>query len=309
MWKPDLCIYHGGCDDGFASATVARLKWPGLVCVGAMHNKPIPVDVAGKAVLMVDFSYKHEVMKSAPWRSCIILDHHETAAAELEPFQVDWIMRFGADTIGNVDGTHAHFDMTKSGAMLTWNFCFPNKEAPEFIRCIQARDLWHLTEEVKQFSAAVRSYPQDFDIWEEWVRYGDKSALELVEEGRPLVRSHLMVMAKILREAHELLFKPEDGGPKLMMRVPAVNCPYHYASDAAHLLLEQNPGAPFAAAYFRRSDGRRQFSLRSEDGRFSVSDVAKRYGGGGHRNSSGFDVQWLGDIAPASIPAAYPLGR
>lgn len=33
-----------------------------------------------------------------------------------------------------------------------------------------------------------------------------------------------------------------------------------------------------------------QWSLRSEDGRVDVSEIAKSYGGGGHRNAAGFQI-------------------
>jgi len=43
----------------------------------------------------------------------------------------------------------------------------------------------------------------------------------------------------------------------------------------------------FGAAYFVRDDGKKVYSLRSV-GDFDVSEVAKKYGGGGHRNAAGF---------------------
>ena len=26
-WKPDICIYHGGCDDGFGAALAVHMRW------------------------------------------------------------------------------------------------------------------------------------------------------------------------------------------------------------------------------------------------------------------------------------------
>ena len=46
---------------------------------------------------------------------------------------------------------------------------------------------------------------------------------------------------------------------------------------------------PFGACYFDRGDGKRQWSLRSRDGAVDVAKVAKRHGGGGHRNAAGFE--------------------
>lgn len=293
MWKPDICIYHGNCDDGFAAATIARMKWPDLPCYGAVHNKPLLIELGAKNVLMVDFSLKRDVMTKVfgefGWKSCIVLDHHKTAEAELQPFIADWLSLpdMHADTIGNLDGTFAKFDMKKSGAMLAWEFCFPYDQAPLLVEMVQARDLWRLSQEVEYCSAALRSYPQDFEIWTRLMK-SDAATQRMIVEGEGIHRSHLMTMAKILREKHLIKIGQDI--------VHAVNCPYHYASDAAHVILEQDAGAPFGAAYFRRADGRWQFSLRSDDGRVDVSEVAKRFGGGGHRNAAGFDVEDLEDL-------------
>ena len=67
--------------------------------------------------------------------------------------------------------------------------------------------------------------------------------------------------------------------------MPCVNAPYHWSSDAAHVLAE---GQPFAAAWFDRGDGKRVFSLRSSADGADVGAIAKKYGGGGHRHSAGF---------------------
>ena len=62
--------------------------------------------------------------------------------------------------------------------------------------------------------------------------------------------------------------------------VPVVNATC-YQSEIGDQLNARYPDSPFAACYFERADGRRQWSLRSK-GNFDVSEVAQRFGGGGH---------------------------
>lgn len=57
-------------------------------------------------------------------------------------------------------------------------------------------------------------------------------------------------------------------------------------SEIAGKLAE---GRPFGASYFIDGDGVKRWSLRSRDGGIDVSEIAKRRGGGGHRNASGFE--------------------
>ena len=63
-------------------------------------------------------------------------------------------------------------------------------------------------------------------------------------------------------------------------------CPYELVSDVCNEMLRRNPDAPFAVALIR-SKGGLTFSFRSEDSRIDVSEIAKSFGGGGHRNAAG----------------------
>jgi hypothetical protein len=55
--------------------------------------------------------------------------------------------------------------------------------------------------------------------------------------------------------------------------------------------------APFAMGWYQRGDGRYAYSLRSR-GDFDVSELAKKYGGGGHKNAAGFLVESRVDEEP-----------
>lgn len=287
MWKPDLCIYHGGCDDGFTAAWAVWKEWPHIEFVPGIYGKE-PPNCAGKHVLMVDFSYKRPVLEAmgAVARTITILDHHKTAQADLETFaifnpvnaeNIDDILGATQPGLGNI---RAEFDMDRSGAMMTWQFIFPDSLIPEFIKLIQDRDLWKFKygDRTKMFSAALRTYAMDFKTWDGLMT----KVPELVNAGETVLRAHNANIAKFLADAYIDVI---DG-----MTVPIVNVPYHYASDTAHALLQKYPEAPFTACWFRRGDGMVQYSLRSEDRRVDVSEVAKKFGGGGHRNAAGYQV-------------------
>jgi oligoribonuclease NrnB/cAMP/cGMP phosphodiesterase (DHH superfamily) len=277
MMKPDICIYHGGCDDGFGAAWAVWKKWPDVQFVPGVYGKE-PPDVTGKNVLMVDFSYKRpviEAMAKAAW-SLTILDHHKTAQADLLDMEA-----WAAMEDCNVKVV---FDMDQSGAALAWDYChgpIDNKlKRPWMIDMIEDRDLWRFKhgDETRQFSAALRTYPMDFDVWQEISCRPEK----LVEEGKVILRAHQANIQKFMAD----VFWEKIGGHS----VPCCNVPYHYASDTAHELLQRFPDAPFAASWFKRGDGLFQASLRSEDRRLDVSEIAKKYGGGGHRNAAGFQI-------------------
>lgn len=73
-------------------------------------------------------------------------------------------------------------------------------------------------------------------------------------------------------------------------RVPVVNASMLF-SEVGDELCRRYPDVPFAAYYFDRADGQRQWGLRSRGG-FDVSVVAKACGGGGHAAAAG----WVEEI-------------
>jgi oligoribonuclease NrnB/cAMP/cGMP phosphodiesterase (DHH superfamily) len=70
--------------------------------------------------------------------------------------------------------------------------------------------------------------------------------------------------------------------------VPVLNAPYFWSPDAGHIMAQ---GEPFAACYWDVANGERVFSLRSADDGVDVSEIAKKFGGGGHPHASGFKVR------------------
>lgn len=293
-WKPDICVYHGGCDDGFGAAWVVRKKWPDVRFVpGAYAGTKWPVGLTGKNVLFVDFSLKRDAMIEFTYggllgevpRSVVILDHHKTAEAELKDWDWGPVTAASLDDIGirvNKAAVEtalpiaAHFDMDHSGARMAWDFCFPGEPVPPLIDHIEDRDLWRFRMMTTHaVSAALRTYDHDFGLWDEL------DVPSLIAEGTVVLRGHQKNVQAFIANR----YWDEIGG----VRVPVVNVPYHYASDCADAMLRAEPDAPFCASWFKRADGKVQFSLRSRDDRMDVSEIAKKFGGGGHRNAAGFE--------------------
>ena len=153
-------IYHADCTDGFGAAYAA---WK---CLGnraeyyaCKHGTP-PPDVKGKIVAILDFSFNNattkQMIKDAA--GLIVIDHHKSAMVELH------------------DISNTHFDMTKSGAMLAWEFFHPGKDHPKFIGYIQDRDLWKWELPYsKEFAAAFDMVPFEF---EEFEKFEDDSVFD-----------------------------------------------------------------------------------------------------------------------------------
>ena len=101
----------------------------------------------------------------------------------------------------------------------------------------------------------------------------------LAKEGEAIERKHF----KDIAELTGVVTRPmRIGGFDVLV----ANLPYTLTSDAGHKLAE---GRAFGACYWDTPNGR-VFSLRSTNEGADVSEIAKQFGGGGHRNASGFRV-------------------
>lgn len=304
LYKPDICIYHGDCLDGFGAAWAIHLKWPDCDFRPGWYGKPLPTDgIDGKHVLFVDFSAPELQLLEIGHRaaSVVVLDHHKTAEADLARFaqnkrDIENCAAHLAErrTAGLVPIV-AYFDMDRSGAMMAWDLVSDGGfyRLPDLLMYIGDRDLWnfHFSDMTRAVCAALQTYPMDFDVWDGW-RWNVEP---LDVEGRGVLRANRMSIEKLLKEVR---FQTVGGNPT---PVPTVNAPYQFASDAGHAMLEKFPDAPFAAAFFVRADGYIQWSLRSETHREDVSAIAKANGGGGHRNAAGFTQQ--------TVLMGWDLGR
>lgn len=286
-----LCIYHGNCFDGFTAAWIYRRWFSGSAEDETLEFHPgiygeIPpmTKIMGSDVTILDFSYKRDLMEAIAEASSslLILDHHKTAEAELVGLEA----MFGDRFHGKV---RVEFDMHRSGAGMAWDYFFPAERRLKFVDYVEDRDLWRFAlPHSREIHSAIASYPFNFEQYDLLTAWAEtEGGLQaLVNMGETIERKHWQDIRALLPVVTRTMVL---GGH----RVPVANMPITMTSDAGHLLAEAQP--PFAACYWDTPTGR-VFSLRSI-GDFDVSEIAKAYGGGGHKNAAGFEMprNWEGD--------------
>lgn len=295
--KP-LCIYHGNCADGFTAAwTVHRAFGAEVDFHAGVHQNP-PPSVSGRDVIMVDFSYKRDVLHdmAAKASTLVILDHHKTAQDDLKdlppplggPYSPEAMLNWQRDCNAPAS-IHALFDMERSGAQIAWDYLMPGQARPNLVEYVGDHDLWRfklpLSREVNAFIFAHEYTFRNWDYLDAATR--DHMGVQHVAHmGGAIELKHHKDVAELVGVLKRRMV---IGG----CRVPVANVPYTLASDAGHLMAK---GEPFAACYWDTPEGR-VFSLRSTDGGEDVSAIAEIYGGGGHIRASGFrmPIGWEGD--------------
>ena len=256
-----LVIYHANCIDGYTSAWAAWRKYgDDAEYLPASYGDPAP-DVTGRWVLVVDFSYPRDVMLKMNEQTdgaLSVFDHHKTAQAALDGLP------------------SATFDMARSGAGLTWDLLH-RVARPWLIDFVEDRDLWRWkfdkSKEVNAWIGAVKR-----NSFEDWDRLNETPLPDVISKGEAVLAFVDRYVSEMVAQARVVDFEG--------VRIPVVNAPYINISELVGKLAES---APFALGWFQRADGLYAYSLRSRgaDG-VDVSEIAKKYGGGGHRNSAGF---------------------
>ncbi|MHB8323291.1 MAG: DHH family phosphoesterase [Candidatus Dormibacteria bacterium] len=249
-----LVIYHGDCPDGFGAAFAAwKLYGDGADYMPVSHGDS-PPDMRGRRAIVADFAYDRQtslaLFESAA--SLVILDHHRSAEGEIGdlPFCV--------------------FDMERSGAVMTWQHLHV-EPVPLLLQYVQDRDLWrNQLPETEEVSAALRARPFDFETWD------TIDIDQLRSEGRALLAYQRRMIERIAAHASPVEI--------LGVKVPAVNSPI-LQSELGDRLVK---GHPFAAVWWQGAGEVARWSLRSTPAGLDVSEIAARYGGGGHRTAAGF---------------------
>ena len=276
-----ICFYHAGCPDGFGAVWSVRSQWGehGRYIARGHEDRVHLGECEDALVAFVDIApARDELEQLAEVASqVVVLDHHVTARD-----------RLASDTAFTnaleAEGHLLHFDLEHSGAVLAWQYFRPDEELPPLLQYVEDQDLWNWAlPDSAAVNAAIASYPREFEIWDRLAREPIES---LVEQGRPILRANRMEVLRRLEHA-----RPVALGTR---RIEAVNASTN-RSQIGHQLAERALyGEPWGLVY--RVEGSEVFGTLYSIGELDVSKVALEYGGGGHKNASGFRVtlaRWL----------------
>jgi oligoribonuclease NrnB/cAMP/cGMP phosphodiesterase (DHH superfamily) len=284
-----LVIYHGrNCPDGFAAALAAWLFYEGHAqMLGLDHGDiksitDLPV-LEGRAVYILDFSFDEAILRGIEERAAklVLLDHHKSAAEKLTGFAC----RCGV----------VHFDMSKSGARLAWEFFQPSRAVPDLVRYVEDRDIWVWQySESPAFLAALDMEPMDFSRWAEIAAFSPEQTTAFMARGQAMDEKFSKLSADIAEGALPISFNGLQG---LMVNAPGV-----FHSLVGDTLAKQS--GTFALMWVAGKGGVVKVGLRSRSG-FDCIPLAESMKGGGHAQACGFKmgVERLPELLSGSFNA------
>ena len=275
--KDIIVIYHDQCRDGFGAAYAAWKKFGDTATyIPRKTQDVVPEGLVDKELYIVDYSYQQPELEElrANNKSVVVIDHHASA----EP----WLTQYPENV----------FDKTRSGAVLTWQYFFPELPVPKLLLYVEDGDLWNnAMEHHREFHAALGEYNQDFATWDQLVKnLEDRDHFsKFISHGAVIAGFEEKLIAKIMGFREKVLFEGQE--------IYALNAERIYRSVLGNKLSELNAaegGAPMAIVYYRY-DGMVHCSLRSI-GDCAVNTVAEKYGGGGHKNAASIRVATFADL-------------
>ena len=270
------------CPDGLAAAWVALKKFPGsktIPCAYPSYDTPfdhIPYMV-NKQVVVVDFSVHPLVIDAWKKNGCdvTIIDHHQTA--------IEFLSSIRSQLKGILD-------CRKCGAVLTWEYYFPDKPIPAFLYLVQDSDcgkLWELPQEEYWDSDASYFHKYSSMMGRSYSFYDQIENLSN-EELVKIAREHVGDFLVKKRKSCERKMPSFVRG-----KLDNYTVGYVYlnsgsiSSDLAKMYLDLNPDVDLA--FINVKDNK--VSLRSSVGKnINVAAIASDFGGGGHKNAAGFTL-------------------
>jgi oligoribonuclease NrnB/cAMP/cGMP phosphodiesterase (DHH superfamily) len=284
-----ICFHHND-EDGRASGAIVRYA---LARDVELHEtdydgREIPWDsiITADRIIVVDFSFSVEDMqKMAEGREFIWIDHHKSAITEYKEASRDW------------PGLR---DISKAACVLAWNYFFPDRKVPRAVVLIGDRDIWRWAEkDTGAFTEGIHVRETQADNDALWVPLleEDPAVMDtILTEGRRLREIRI---EEIKKKVDRLGFEVEFEGHRTLAINTAGN------GD----LGQRGRDLGFEIVYCFEDQMQRDIlttSVTLFSRQADVSVIARRYGGGGHKNAAGFsfprttspfppdaDVKWV----------------
>ena len=263
-------IYHGECPDGFSAAWVAWKKFGDQAdYIPGHHSEAPPEDLVDREIYFLDFVFPPDLMVKIVKdnKKVIVIDHHKSVEESVKMAQ-EYV-----------------YEMDHSAAVLAWQYFFPDTITPWLLRYVEDMDIWKLKlPDILPAALFYNSLDKDFETWSGLVKDFDNEPIRNrhIEEGKIMLKYETKLINELMNSGKELV---EFEGYETY----AINAPQAFASQIGSALCNEKP--PIAIVW-QWSEGQVGVSLRS-DGSADVSEIAKKFGGGGHKAAADLELKQL----------------
>lgn len=227
-------------------------------------------------ICMLDYSLSVENIKNImkTTKNIIWLDHHKTA---IEKYKEAGLTFEGAQDIKN------------SGCMLTWMYFHPEQEAPEAVKLIEDFDIWkwEWKSKTEPFKYSAEALPQDPKNikWKNLLESENEDIVrDMIEEGKAITKYiNTKNEQNVLESSYQAHFEGYDCIVINQLEKGSQTFEKFDNGDYEVLVIWRYNGEKYIVSLYH--------SQHHKD--IDVSEIAKKYGGGGHKGACGFTAKVL----------------
>ena len=282
-------IFHKKCPDGFTGFFILhkskQIHKSALIYPDVPSAKNIPPNIDNKDIIIIDVAYKYNVLRDIilKAKSVLFIDHHITIRNDVLKLEKEFPNKL-----------KSIYNEKKSGATLTWDFLYPNKNHPYFIDLIEDNDIgkWELPniknfisgfnvnfdlklndENLKKFNllfkkSTITQLINKGKIYNEYKKY-------LTQENSTRISLERFPSDKIYKEYKDNFKKP---GQYRVAVYCGSSCPN--ATELADKILNDTK-CDFFISWVLNLD-REEYVLTMRSLHVDVGNIAKLFNGGGH---------------------------
>lgn len=270
-------VFHHDDMDGRCGGFIARRAFPEAKCYEVNYNDPLPLDVIepDDSVYIIDYTPSTDELFEEIVNRCkklVWIDHHGKNIAKHAFYNKC------------LDGLRCQKD--PSGAMLAWQYFFPKKRIPTFVRYVSDYDCWKFDYgmHTKSFEAGLKCLqhgPHD-PIW-------DKLLEEPEIHLQNVLKSGFVILNYQNQTYHDIILKGAftcqlDGLKVLACNIPGVGSNLFRGVDTTDF--------PVVSTFYTTGEDI-IVGLYSENEEIDCCALAQKYGGGGHKGAAGFQCKFL----------------
>lgn len=280
-------LYHSNCPDGFGSAFAMFLVHGNSETkyMPVTHGVSLPKEfkeglTKDDQVFICDFSFDVNTLKELnSICKTIVLDHHITAEKAIKDSGCEYV-----------------FDINRSGSTITFDYLSKanllDSKRRRFFEYLEDRDLWKfILPGSRAISAWIMSYEYNLDVWFNCLLQFQCYQGVCEQQGAAILRSNIKNTSMICDNSKEIQIY---AGAKEPYSVAIVNATSHW-SEVGEALLKKHPNVGISLSYYKDNNNKWKFSMRSLPD-IDCTPIAKFFGGGGHKNAAGFQLNNLKDL-------------
>jgi oligoribonuclease NrnB/cAMP/cGMP phosphodiesterase (DHH superfamily) len=267
-----ICFYHDDADGRCSAAIVRRALGASVQLVPFDYGDPILWEdiKASTKVVMVDFSLPlEEMLRVQSLAELIWIDHHKSALNKLSELK-------------NIAGLRSE---EEAACVLTWQMFFPDQPIPKSVIYLGDRDIWRLAfQETMPFSEGLRQEntdPTNDALWGPLLNDDQDSVEKLIKHGGNLHKARVRnIERQIERYSFEMTFEGH--------RTLAINV---RGSGEMGMRIREL-GYEIGYCYFEvEKNGKHMTFVTLYSDEVDVSEIASKFGGGGHSSAAGFSFE------------------